>query len=366
MNKAILVLYFISIKLKRAGLRLKRPFHRKKPAGTFITPKDTMDSIIEHPVLVAEKARILQPSKEKDLEAIQTLEKFTAGFSKTTGQSYADGLNAIIKNHNNRVKVYRQIYSEDEIKDDSTKANASLHYFPSGKKSKFIIVCPGGAYVNCEALSEGYPLALHLNRLGYTAFVLSYRVGAQARQLAPVEDLAAAVRYVLERAEELNVVQEDYAVLGFSAGGHLVGCYGLNNLGYKKYNLPKPAAILIAYGLISTEKFPHCNKLLLGQEPDEEAVRAISIDRNITPDYPPTFFWAGKNDLLLDYRQHGDALEKAMKQQGIPYEYHLYEKAQHGISMGVGTEAEGWVDRAAAFWEKYSQEANFAENERVE
>ena len=354
MNKAILILYFFSVKLKIAGLKLKRPFHRKRPVGTFITPQDTMDSIIEHPILVAEKAKILQRSKENELRAIQTLNKFAAGFSKTTGQSYADGLNAIIKNHSNKVKVYRQIYSEEEIKNDSTKANASLHYFPSEKKSKFIIVCPGGAYVNCEALSEGYPLALHLNGLGYTAFVLSYRVGLEACNLAPVEDLAAAVRYVLERADELNIVPEDYTVLGFSAGGHLVGCYGLDNIGYKKFNLPKPAAILIAYGLISTEKFPHCNKLLLGQEPDEKAVSAISIDRNITPDYPPTFFWAGKNDLLLDYRHHGDELEKAMRMNEIPYEYHLYEKAQHGISMGIGTEAEGWVDRAAAFWAKHS------------
>jgi len=38
----------------------------------------------------------------------------------------------------------------------------------------------------------------------------------------------------------------------------------------------------------------------------------------------------------------------------IPYEYHLYEKAQHGISLGIGTEAEGWVDKAAAFWAKHS------------
>lgn len=354
MNKAILTIYFFSRKMKRAGLKMRRPFHRKRPVGEFITPQDTVDSIIEHPVLVEEKAKIYPRSKENDIMAIQTLDKFASGFSKTTGQIYADGLNAIIKNHGNKVRVYRQVYSEEEIKKDPTKANASLHYFPSGKKSKFIIVCPGGAYANCEALSEGYPLALHLNGLGYTAFVLSYRVREEANNLAPVEDLAAAVRYVIDRSDELNIFPEDYAVLGFSAGGHLVGCYGLDNIGYKKFNMPKPGAIMIAYGLISTEKFPHCNKFLLGLEPDEKAVSAISIDKNITPDYPPVFFWAGKNDLLLDYHHHGDELEKALRMNEIPYEYHLYEKAQHGISLGIGTEAEGWVDKAAAFWAKHS------------
>lgn len=107
MNKAILILYFFSMKLKRAGLKMKRPFHRKRPVGVFITPQDTVDSIIEHPVLVEEKAKIYQRSKENDIMAIQTLEKFVLGFSNTTGQSYADGLNAIIKNHGNNVKVYR-------------------------------------------------------------------------------------------------------------------------------------------------------------------------------------------------------------------------------------------------------------------
>jgi acetyl esterase/lipase len=352
MNKAILILYFMSIKLKRICMKIKKPFHKKKLVGAFITPQDTVDSIIEHPVLEEERARIYCRSKENDIMAIQTLDKFTAGFSKTTGQCYADGLNAIIRNHNNKVSVYRQIYSEDDINKDPAKEHASLHYFPAEQKSKFIIICPGGAYVNCEALSEGYPLALYWNALGYTAFVLSYRVKEEAINLAPIADLAAAVRYVLDRAGELNVDTEDYAVLGFSAGGHLVGCFGLDQVGYKNYQVPRPGAIMIAYGLISTERFPHCNKLLLGPEPEEKAVSSISIDKNITPDYPPVFFWAGKNDLLLDYRQHADELEKAVKENKVPYEYHLYEKAQHGISLGVGTDAQGWVELAAAFWTK--------------
>ncbi len=352
MNKGILILYFLSIKLKRSALKVRKLFHKKKPVGTFITPQDTVDSIVEHPVLIEERAKIYTQSKDNDIMAIQTLNQYVFGFSKSTGQSYADGLNAIIRNHNNKVKVYRQIYTEEEIREDAAKSHVSLHYFPSGKKSKFIIVCPGGAYVNCEALSEGYPVALHLNELGYTAFVLSYRVGKEAVDLAPLSDLAAAVKYIIDRADELNVDPGDYAVLGFSAGGHLVGCYGLDNIGYQKFLLPKPGAIIMAYGLISTEKFPHCNQLLLGENAAPRAVSAISIEKNITGDYPPVFFWAGKNDLLLDFRQHGNELEKAARENKIPYEYHLFEKAQHGISLGMGTQAEGWIDKAATFWEK--------------
>lgn len=212
--------------------------------------------------------------------------------------------------------------------------------------------------MNCEGLSEGYPLAVKLNELGYTAFVLCYRVKEEAVNLAPQEDLATAVRYILNRADEFQIDPEAYAIMGFSAGGHLVGSFGTDSVGYKNYHLPKPGTIIISYGLISTEKFPHCNTLLLGPEPDDKAIASISIDKNITPDYPPVFFWGGKNDILLDYRIHGNELEKALKEKKVSYEYHLYDKAQHGVSLGLGTSAEGWVDKAVAFWE--SQTVHFA------
>lgn len=351
MEKVIFIIYIFSIKLKRTRLRVLKLFHKKNPVGEYITPKDTVDSIVEHPVLMEEKVLIYPRSKENDIMAIQTLDRFVSGFSKATGECYAEGLNAIIRNHNMGITVHRQIYTEEDIRKDSTKKNASLYYFPGAKKSKFIIICPGGAYVNCEGLSEGYPLAVKMNELGYTAFVLTYRVREEAAGLAPQADLAAAVRYILAHAEEFRIDPEAYAIMGFSAGGHLVGSFGLDSVGYKNYQVPRPGTIIISYGLISTEKFTHCNKLLLGPEPEERAVASISIDKNITPDYPPVFFWAGKNDILLDYRIHDNELEKALKDKKVPYEYHLYEKAQHGVSMGLGTSAEGWVEKAVAFWE---------------
>src|SRR5687768_1728600 len=44
------------------------------------------------------------------------------------------------------------------------------------KNNKAIIVCPGGAYVRLAVHKEGYTVANWLTGLGYTVFVLQYRV----------------------------------------------------------------------------------------------------------------------------------------------------------------------------------------------
>ena len=42
---------------------------------------------------------------------------------------------------------------------------------------------------------------------------------------------------------------------------------------------------------------------------------------------------------------------------GIPTEFHKYPGLGHGFGIGIGTVAEGWIDDAAAFWEKQDKGA---------
>lgn len=42
-----------------------------------------------------------------------------------------------------------------------------------------------------------------------------------------------------------------------------------------------------------------------------------------------------------------DALAAA----GILVEFHHYPTLGHGFGLGIGTEAEGWLEEAVAFWE---------------
>ncbi|SUB14512.1 Uncharacterised protein [Pantoea agglomerans] len=66
---------------------------------------------------------------------------------------------------------------------------------------------------------EAWPVARWLNANGYTAYVLSYRLPHekwQAGRLAPLQDAQRAIRLVRSFERKVHV-------LGFSAGGHLLG-----------------------------------------------------------------------------------------------------------------------------------------------
>ena len=44
--------------------------------------------------------------------------------------------------------------------------------------------------------------------------------------------------------------------------------------------------------------------------------------------------------------------QSALEIDGVPHEEKVYEDAGHGIGIGLGTEAEGWLNAAVAFWKK--------------
>ena len=92
-------------------------------------------------------------------------------------------------------------------------------------------------------------IANQLHELGYAAFVLRYRSFLNASDNAPLYDIANAVKYLTENADQFGVQRENYALMGFSSGGHIVGLIGSDNekFGYKAFGLPQPAALLLAF-----------------------------------------------------------------------------------------------------------------------
>ena len=86
---------------------------------------------------------------------------------------------------------------------------------------------------------------------------------------------------------------------------------------------------------------------------------SYTVSKLVTPDYPPTFLWYGRNDKMLMafvYPLQGPALAKALRDNDVPNRVQVYDDAKHGVGIGVGTDAEGWVADAAAFWKSVSEE----------
>lgn len=248
-----------------------------------------------------------------------------------------------------REQVFYPIYDTDL----DGKAMTGLAAFPLEKKSKFVVICPGGGYGALCSLLDGYSYARELNAMGYAAFVVGYRVAPHTQPM-PQEDLAQAVRFILDHAEQFRLDRRDYCVMGFSAGGHLAGSFGVADLGYGAYGLPKPGALFLSYPVITMGKLAHMGSRInfLGQpdQDDPALIHRWSLEERVTGDYPPTFLWQCEGDPLVGIA-NSRLMAQALRRWGVRHKYETFDYPSHGLPVDAEEYAKSWLQRAVAFWE---------------
>ena len=323
-----------------------------------ITPDTPMAKIRSNPSVMG--AGLYTYNQEQDTQRDirkwkdTTLREYVNDY---TAEDCAKGLNRMIENYNSGIQITYKLYTDEEIAAVPTRQKAEIYYFPgSDPGGKFVLVIGGNAIHTSAEMREGVSTAEWLNELGYTCFVLRYRIGDQAADNAPLEDVSRAVRYITEHAEQFHVQPEDYAVLAYSSGGQIAGVFGDAEKGWQKYNVPKPGALLLAYPInnFSLAK-PAYTALLDVDDWMQKHYYDYTLSKLIAPDYPPVFLWYGKSDRILKlfgFDQQGPALQSALEIDGVPHEEKVYEDVGHGIGIGLGTDAEGWLNAAVAFWKK--------------
>ena len=216
--------------------------------------------------------------------------------------------------------VFYDIYTEEEKAADPEKADTGLFFFKGEPGEKFAVCNAGGGFAYVGAMQDSFPHALELSKRGYNAFALIYRPGAQTA----CEDLARAISFIFENAEELEVDTGCYSLWGGSAGGRMaawLGSYGPAAFGGD--DLPRPGTVVMQY----------------------------TGHSDYTESDPPTFACVGESDWIANWRTMKRRLD-AMSRLGIPTEFHHYPGLPHGFGLGTGTVAEGWLDEAVAFWEE--------------
>ena len=167
-----------------------------------------------------------------------TLEEYLGG----TAPDAAQGLNLVIDNYNHGVQVTYKIYTPEEIAADPRKDEVELYYFPAKtENAKYALVVPGNMYEKSAKMREGCSVSYQMHEMGYASFVLRYSVGRDNSDNAAYNDLVRAVQFITEHAEMFGVQPEDYALVGFSAGGQMCGVFGTSRMGYKNYACPSPA-----------------------------------------------------------------------------------------------------------------------------
>ena len=221
--------------------------------------------------------------------------------------------------------IFYNFYSEQQKREDPAKASTGLFFFKGQPGAPVAIVSPGGGFTYVGSLHEGFPVAMTLSQKGFNAFVLRYRTGGGLRAS---EDLAAAISYVFKNADSLGVSVADYSLWGGSAGARMVGNIALHGtVGFGGDDLPKPCIVVIAYTghTIFSENFP------------------------------PTFIVVSEDDGIVHVPTVDRRVEN-LRNAGIEVDYSKYKNAGHGFGLGVGTDAEGWIEHATQFWEKYLSE----------
>ncbi|MBQ6720406.1 MAG: alpha/beta hydrolase [Oscillospiraceae bacterium] len=221
-----------------------------------------------------------------------------------------------------------------------------------GKPHPVAILCPGGGYRRVCDFIEGHPYAKKLNQMGYHAIVVFYRVRNLAVYPNPQDDLARAVRDVFSHAEDWKLDMEGYSIWGSSAGGHLAGSFGTEAMGYIKYGLPKPGALVLVYPVVTMgeKTHPGSRNYHIGAYAAQEYIDLASIEKQVTANYPPTFLWWGDCDGTVD-PDNSRMLQKALEEHHIPCLCREYQGVDHGIGIGKGLPCEGWFEDAVAFWE---------------
>lgn len=198
-----------------------------------------------------------------------------------------------------------------------------------------VIVLPGGGYA-MHADHEGEPVARFYQQKGFHAFVLKYRILPETYPAA-LEDVQALVRFLRSNAKELNVDPQRVFVAGFSAGGHLAALSAVSEDVRDGFSA-RPNGVILGYPVVSSRQ--RCVRNFCGG--DEALAEAISVEKRVTPETPPVFLWHTAEDAAVDVRQ-SLALGSALREQGIPFEMHIFPHGPHGLGLGKLTQdVSGW------------------------
>lgn len=184
------------------------------------------------------------------------------------------------------------------------------------KKDKVMIVCPGGGYSVMAVDLEGTEIAQWLNSLGYTAYVLRYRVPNDRE--GALQDAQRAIRMV--RAQNPG---KKVGIMGFSAGADL-SCRAATSWNENTYGPVDEADSLSAR--------PDFVGLIYPAYLDGGPNHSVTPSLNVNESTPQMFVFQTADD---DYGYSALAIAAALKKHKVPVELHIYPRGGHGYGLRV-------------------------------
>ncbi|MFC0874942.1 alpha/beta hydrolase [Saccharicrinis sp. FJH2] len=200
---------------------------------------------------------------------------------------------------------------------------------PDVKNKGAFVVCPGGGYSILAIDKEGYEIAEWLTSIGYTAFVLQYRV--PQKQAGALMDVQRAIRIVRSHASDWQLDKDRIGVMGFSAGGSLSA--RASTL-YNEQTYPAQDAI----DNVSCK--PDFTMLIYPAYLDKGENRSLTPELKVDKNTPPMFIFATVDD---PYSNSALVMTTALRDAKVPVELHMLPKGGHGYGLRKGSLAgETW------------------------
>jgi acetyl esterase/lipase len=221
-------------------------------------------------------------------------------------------------------------------------------YLPANAKGPLplVILIHGGGWLSNDKYADiGYmkKTVAEIVSKGFALAAIDYRFSTQAVFPAQIQDCNRAISFLYENAGKYGIDKKRFAVMGFSAGGHLASLVGLTkNNNVKAFFLPGTSksfnlkAVVDFYGPAELILFPGSNDakspegLLIGAAPlaRPDLAKAASPVTYVDKNDPPFLLIHGEKDDLVSPR-HSQLLSAWLNLSGVRNELIIVKDAPH-------------------------------------
>lgn len=202
-----------------------------------------------------------------------------------------------------------------------------------------IIICPGGGYNILAVDLEGDEIAQWLTTLGYTAYVIQYRV--PNNQKGALNDLQRAIK-IIRSNSKFNHAQ--LGIIGFSAGGNLCARASVSHSKDSYSGIDE---------IDSISSRPDFTLLIYPAYLDQGMYYSLSPDLVFDKNTPPMFVFGTEDD---PHFNSSLTMAEALEKSKTPFEFHTLQKGGHGYGLRQGNKAaEIWPILAQAWLNKITK-----------